>query len=217
MISQAIDLTAEVRELQRFNSQELSKLLKDSDNLVLHITKNGSSLQIEADKLLRYLPLHLTAVLLSSKRDEASLRYLLSGFRLLYSLCEIASRHPKLEQILLDDLKLSEQLLDLVFYLLILFSAYGKEHHLSGSVPLLYSALVACSMYLLTACVSSQWHELAYVLLAHPKVDIFIDAAFGAVRRNINFLHIKLSADEKDIYSNPSLASEKTVYFCCQQ
>ena len=55
--------------------------------------------QIEVDKLLRLLPLHLTAVLLSSKRDEASLRYLLSGFRLLYSLCEIASRHPKLEQV----------------------------------------------------------------------------------------------------------------------
>lgn len=37
-------------------------------------------------------------------------------------------------------------------------------------MPLLYSALVACSMYLLTACISSQWSELTYVLQAHPKV-----------------------------------------------
>lgn len=55
--------------------------------------------QIDMEKLVRLLPLHLTAVLLSSQRDEASLRYLLSGLRLLYSLCEISSRHPKLEQV----------------------------------------------------------------------------------------------------------------------
>lgn len=51
------------------------------------------------DKLVRFLPLHLNAVLLSSERDEASLRHLLSGLRLLNTLCEIASRHSKLEQV----------------------------------------------------------------------------------------------------------------------
>ncbi|XP_057252182.1 nodulin homeobox isoform X5 [Beta vulgaris subsp. vulgaris] len=116
----AIDLISEVKELQRFNSQELSKLLKDCENFSLfHITANGLSVQIDMDKLVRLLPLHLIAVLLSSQRDEASLRYLLSGLRLLCTLCEIASRHSKLEQILFDDLKVSEQLLDLVFHLLL--------------------------------------------------------------------------------------------------
>ncbi|XP_057252181.1 nodulin homeobox isoform X4 [Beta vulgaris subsp. vulgaris] len=164
----AIDLISEVKELQRFNSQELSKLLKDCENFSLfHITANGLSVQIDMDKLVRLLPLHLIAVLLSSQRDEASLRYLLSGLRLLCTLCEIASRHSKLEQILFDDLKVSEQLLDLVFHLLLVCCKQGNSF--SGGMPLLYSALVACSMYLLTTCISSQWSELAYVLQAHPK------------------------------------------------
>ncbi|KAL2932859.1 Nodulin homeobox, partial [Bienertia sinuspersici] len=95
----AIDLISEVKELQKFNSQELSKLLKDTENLSLsHVTANGLSVQVDMDKLVRLLPLHLTAVLLSPQKDESSLRYLLSGLRLLYSLCEVASRHSKLEQ-----------------------------------------------------------------------------------------------------------------------
>uniref|UniRef100_A0A803MG67 Uncharacterized protein n=1 Tax=Chenopodium quinoa TaxID=63459 RepID=A0A803MG67_CHEQI len=209
-------MITEVQELQSFNSQELSKLLKDSENFsLIHITANGLSLQIDMDKLVRLLPPHLTAVLLSSQGDEASLKYLLSGLRLLYSLCEIATRHSKLEQILLDDLKVSEQLLDLVFYLLSF--CCKQKYRFSGAMPLLYSALVACSMYLLTACISSQWSELAYVLQAHPKVDIFIDAAFGAVRMNISFLQIKLSADENEFHSNSSLGAEKAINFCCQQ
>ncbi|XP_021715012.1 nodulin homeobox-like [Chenopodium quinoa] len=214
--SEDIDMITEVQELQSFNSQELSKLLKDSENFsLIHITANGLSLQIDMDKLVRLLPPHLTAVLLSSQGDEASLKYLLSGLRLLYSLCEIATRHSKLEQILLDDLKVSEQLLDLVFYLLSF--CCKQKYRFSGAMPLLYSALVACSMYLLTACISSQWSELAYVLQAHPKVDIFIDAAFGAVRMNISFLQIKLSADENEFHSNSSLGAEKAINFCCQQ
>ncbi|XP_021721428.1 nodulin homeobox-like isoform X2 [Chenopodium quinoa] len=198
-------MITEVKELQRFNSQELSKLLKDSENFsLIHLTANGLSLQIDMDKLVRILPPHLTAVLLSSQGDEASLKYLLSGLRLLYSLCEIATRHSKLEQILLDDLRVSEQLLDL-------------GYSFSGGMPLIYSALVACSMYLITACISSQWSELIYVLQAHPKVDIFIDAAFGAVRMNINCLQIKLSAEENEFHSNSSLGAEKAVNFCWQQ
>ncbi|XP_057538904.1 nodulin homeobox isoform X2 [Amaranthus tricolor] len=213
--ARAVDLIQEVKELQRFNSQELSKLLKDSDNFTLHITTNGISMQIDMDKLVRFLPLHLNAVLLSSQRDEASLRHLLSGLRLLNTLCEIASRHPKLEQILLDDVKMSEQLLDLVFYSLIV--SCKQEYSSSGAMPLLYSAVVACSMYLLTTCISSQWNELSYILLAHPKVDIFVDAAFGAVRKNINFLQIKLSTDENQFNSNLSQSADKIVNFYCLQ
>ncbi|KAL9239199.1 hypothetical protein vseg_013540 [Gypsophila vaccaria] len=214
----AIDLISEVKELQRLNSQEISKLLKENESLsLLHISENGSPLQVDMDKLVRLLPLHLTSVLLSSPKDEASLRYLLSGLRLLHSFCEIASRHPKLEQILLDDVRVSEQLLDMVFYILIFCSAYKQEQRSSGSTSLLYAAIVACSMYLLTACISSQWNELAFVLHVHPKVDIFIDVAFGAVRRNINFIQTNLSADGYTLCSNSSQAVERAVYFYCQQ
>ncbi|KAK9757248.1 hypothetical protein RND81_01G151500 [Saponaria officinalis] len=213
-----IDLIAEVKELQRLNSQEISKLLKENESLsLLHISENGSTLKVDMDKLVRFLPLHLTAVLLSSQKDEALLRYLLSGLRLLHSFCEIASRHPKLEQILLDDVRMSEQLLDMVFYVLIFCSAYKQGKHFSGSMPLLYAAVVACSMYLLTACISPQWNELAFVLHVHPKVDTFIDVAFGAVRRNINFIQSNISADGYALYSSPSMAIERSVYFYCQQ
>ncbi|XP_074268821.1 nodulin homeobox isoform X1 [Silene latifolia] len=212
------DLIFEVKELQSLNCQEISRLLKENENFsLMHISENGSILQVDVDKLLRFLPLHLTAMVLSTKKDEAMLRYLLSGLRLLHSFCEIASRHPKLEQILLDDVRVSEQLLDMVFYVLIICSANKQGNHFSGAMPLLYAAIVACSMYLLTACISSQWNELAFVLHCHPKVDIFIDVAFGAVRRNFNFIQTNLSADDYTRYSNPSLAVERAVYFHCQQ
>lgn len=51
------------------------------------------------EKLAGLLPLHLIAVLMSSDRDEALLRYLLCGIRFLHSLCDLASRHAKLEQV----------------------------------------------------------------------------------------------------------------------
>lgn len=55
--------------------------------------------QIDMEKLAGFLPLHLIAVLMSSDRDEALFRYLLSGIRLLHSLCDLAPRHVKLEQV----------------------------------------------------------------------------------------------------------------------
>lgn len=39
-----------------------------------------------------------------------------------------------------------------------------------GMAPLMHSALVTCSLHLLTGCISSQWQDLVQVLLAHPKV-----------------------------------------------
>jgi hypothetical protein len=55
--------------------------------------------QIDMEKLARFLPLHLIAVLMSSDTDEALFKYLLSGIRLLHSLCDLAPRHVKLEQV----------------------------------------------------------------------------------------------------------------------
>lgn len=39
-----------------------------------------------------------------------------------------------------------------------------------GSIPIVHSALVAGSLYLLTGCISSQWQDLVHILLSHPKV-----------------------------------------------
>lgn len=215
---QGIDLISAVKKFHRLSSQELGKLLRDSDNFTLQcFTEKGSSIQIDMDRLARYLPLHLIAVLMSSERDEPLFRYLLCGFRLLHSLCDLAPRHTKLEQILLDDVKVSEHLLDLVLYLLIVLGGHIQENNASSLVPLLHSGLVACSLYLLTGCISSQWQDLVYVFLAHPKVDIFLDVAFGAVHADIRFLQIKLAAQHTDYCSKLSPAVEQSVNYICQQ
>ncbi|KAI4357987.1 hypothetical protein L6164_001898 [Bauhinia variegata] len=141
-----------------------------------------SAAQIDVEKLVGSLPLHLTAVLISSDRDEGMLKYLLCGIRLLHSLCDLAPRHSKLEQILLDDVKVLEQLIDLVFYTLIVLGGYRQEDRTCSFVNLVHSALVPCSLYLLTGFISPQWPDLVLVFLAHPNVDLFMDAAFGSVR-----------------------------------
>ncbi|KAF4357594.1 hypothetical protein F8388_007130, partial [Cannabis sativa] len=213
-----IDLISAVNELHGLSSQELNKLLRDSENFIIHhVTEAGLDVKIEMEKLVGFLPLHLIAVLMSSSREEAVFRYLLSGLRLLHSLCELAPRHAKLEQILLDDVKLSEQLLDMVFYLLIVSGRVEQKNHDFGTLPLMHSALVACSLHLLTGFISSQWQDLVHVLLAHPKVDIFMDAAFGAVCAAIKFLESKLSSQNTLSCTTSSLTSEQVVNYLCQQ
>jgi hypothetical protein len=127
-----------VKGLHGLSSQELHKLLRDSENFTIHYLKEKKSMtkvrwcisisisiivafvintnpvitilflcqilnyilfQIDMEKLAGFLPLHLIAVLMSSDRDEALFRYLLSGIRLLHSLCDLAPRHVKLEQV----------------------------------------------------------------------------------------------------------------------
>ncbi|XP_031250869.1 nodulin homeobox isoform X2 [Pistacia vera] len=206
---QAIDLISAVKELHGFSSQELNKLLKDTENFIIQChTEKGSPIKIDMEKVASFLPLHLIAVLISSDRDEELFRYILRGIRLMYSLCDLAPRHVKLEQILLDDVKVSEQLLDLVFYMLIVLGRCSQEYHNSNTILLMQSTLVACSLCLLTGCLSSQWQDLVQVLLAHPKVDIFMDAAFGAVHVIVMFLQMKLS---------DQLTDEQVVNYICQQ
>ncbi|KAM5563872.1 nodulin homeobox [Rosa sericea] len=216
--SHAIDLVSAVKELHGLNSQELGKLLRDSENFTINYgTEKESSLKIDVEKLASSLPLHLIAVLISSDKDEALFRYLTCGIRLLHSLSDLAPRNAKLEQILLDDVKVSEQLLDLVFYILIVLGGYEQKNNNFSMAPLMHSALVACSLYLLTGCISSQWQDLVQVLLAHPKVDIFMEAAFGAVHVSIKFLNLKLSSQHTDFYTKSNLTSEQIVHSLCQQ
>ncbi|XWS09643.1 hypothetical protein CRYUN_Cryun39dG0007200 [Craigia yunnanensis] len=217
-VEQAIDLISMVKEIHGLSSQELNKLLRDSENFTIHfVTEKGLEVKIDVEKLAGFLPLHLIAVLVSSDRDEGLLRYLLCGIRLLHSLCELAPRHTKLEQILLDDVKVSEQLIDLVFYVLFVLNDYRQDIHVSSPVPLLLSALVACSLYLLTGCVSSQWQDLALVIVAHPRVDMFMDVACRAVHLVVRFLQNKLSAQHSDICAKSSPTSESMVNYLFQQ
>ncbi|KAK9006103.1 hypothetical protein V6N11_035151 [Hibiscus sabdariffa] len=217
-VEQAIDLISVVKEIHGLNSQELNKLLRDSENFTIHfVAEKGLEVKIDVEKLAGFLPLHLIAVLVSSDRDEALLRYLLCGIRLLHSLCELAPRNTKLEQVLLDDVKVSEQLIDLVFYVLIVLNDYRQDIHDSGPVPVLHSALVACSLYLLTGCISSQWQDLALVMVAHPKVDMFMDVACRAIHLVVRFLQKKLFAQHTDICAKLSPTTESTVNYLCQQ
>ncbi|XP_047325625.1 nodulin homeobox [Impatiens glandulifera] len=215
---QDMDLVSAVKRLHGLNSQELTKLIRESGNSsIQYFSEAGLSTMIDLDKLARYLPSHLMAKLMLSKRDDKLFRYLLCGLRLLHSLCDLAPRHPKLEQILLDDLKISDQIIDLVFYLLVVLGRYNQGNHASSSMPLLHSALVACSLHLLTVCIASQWQDLASILVSHCKVDMFMDAVLAALRVDIKFLLVMLSAHSTDFFIKSNSAAEGTLNYLCQQ
>ncbi|XP_015088556.1 nodulin homeobox isoform X3 [Solanum pennellii] len=214
-IDPALDLISAVKGLHGLSSQELSRLIREAENNMLqYIPENGLNIQIDVERLARYLALHLIAVILGSEGNAGLLKYLLSGFQLLHSLGDLASRHPKIEQILLDDVKVSEQLLDLVFYSLVVLCTYRK---VSNDMVLLHSTLVASSLYLLTVCISSQWLELAQVLLAYNKVDVLMDSAFAAVTADIKILQRNLSADHAHSRQAYGLKAEETLNHLCQQ
>ncbi|CAN6466055.1 unnamed protein product [Victoria cruziana] len=227
-------LSSIIEDLHGINSQELTKLLKESANYNLQLSKgNGSPMQVDIKKLASVLPLHLLAVLLvPGCGNEARLTYLLSGARLLHTLSDLASRHSEIEQILLEELKTSEQILDLVFFTFVMLAQSEQESHVESLLPLLHSTLVACSLFLLTSCISSHWQDLVNVLLVHPKVDVFMDTAFGAVYLDIEFLRMKLVLlateakkaagplnleNEAHVISHQCEASLQILMFLCQQ
>ncbi|GAV79057.1 hypothetical protein CFOL_v3_22522 [Cephalotus follicularis] len=214
---QVIDLVTAVKQFHGLSSQELNKLLRDSENFTICFNEQGSSIKIDMEKLASFLPLHLIAVLITADSDDSLFKYLLCGMRLLHSLCDLAPRQNKLEQILLDDVKVSEQLLDLVIYLLIVLGGYRQENPSPSHVPLLHSALVACSLYSLTGFIASQWQDLVQILLAHPKVDLFMDVAFGAVNVTVQFLHTHLAAQHTKTHLKSSVTAEQMVNYLCHQ
>jgi hypothetical protein len=57
-----------------------------------------------------------------------------------------------------------------------------------------HATLVACSLYLLIYFVSPQWPDIVHVFLAHPKVDVFMHAAFDSVRKEIRLPELELQA-----------------------
>ncbi|KZV54339.1 hypothetical protein F511_03594 [Dorcoceras hygrometricum] len=214
-----LDLVAAVNTLHELSAQQLCKLIKESGNSIIrYITEDGSHFQIDVEKFARYLPLHLISVIMAWERDKSTFKYLLCGILLLHSMCDLASRVPKIEQILLDDVKVSEQLIDLVFYLVVVLGAYRKDHrHTPNDMVLLHSALVACSLKLLTVIVSPQYQEVAQVLTSYYKVDVFMEATFTAVHKDVKFLQSRLSAEHVESSKNTSPTAEETLNHLCQQ
>ncbi|CAH9112507.1 unnamed protein product [Cuscuta europaea] len=213
-----LDLVSAVKGLHVLSSHDLSKLIHDAENNILrHIDQNGSIVQVDLEKLTRHLALHLIAAIMARGTNEALLKYLLSGFQLLYSLSDLASRHPKLEEMLFDDIKLSEQLLDLVFYSLVILRTCSQKFQVSNDMVLLHSTLLASSLYILTACISSHWQELAQVLLVYSKVDIFMDAAFAALCADIMFLQNSLSVEHSDSFHESTSKAVEILNHLCQQ
>ncbi|KAF8396289.1 hypothetical protein HHK36_017904 [Tetracentron sinense] len=85
-----------------------------------------------------------------------------------------------------------------------------REKDVTSFVPPLHSALVACSLHLLTGYISSEWQDLVHILLAHPKVPF---AKLLSRRIAIHmFLQTKLSPQNTDVLCKKSLppAAEQT-------
>uniref|UniRef100_A0A0E0KZD5 Nodulin homeobox n=1 Tax=Oryza punctata TaxID=4537 RepID=A0A0E0KZD5_ORYPU len=121
-----IDMVSVIEELSGLTSRELGEMLKESENFVLQVkTEDGGTKQVDMEKLVSSLPLHLLAVCLELERGS-DLSYVLRGIRFLHSLSDLAARHTRLEQVLLDDVKLSEQVMDLIFFVLSILSHWKK-------------------------------------------------------------------------------------------
>ncbi|GAA0163043.1 homeodomain transcription factor [Lithospermum erythrorhizon] len=215
---QALDLMSSVRLLQGLGSEDLDSLLRECGNIASLTGSNGMLVKIDTEKLARNLALHISAVSLAWRREKYSFEYLLSAVRLLNSLYDLASKQPAIKQILLDDVKVAEELIDLAFYLIvILCSSFSQEKGGLVDFALLHSTMVACTLYLLRACVSSQWQELSQVLLAYYKVDVFMDAAFAAVRLDIKFLGAKISSVGACSHVDSIAKNEEMLNYLCQQ
>ncbi|XP_042038349.1 nodulin homeobox-like [Salvia splendens] len=118
-------------------------------------------------------------------------------------------------QILLEDMKISEQLIDLVFYLLFvdmyLLLRIQESHTIPNDMVLLHAALVACSLQLLTVIVSPHYQEVAQALTAYYKVYIFKEAAFAAVCVDVKYLQTN------DSSRSASPTTEETLNHLWQQ
>ncbi|GJN05027.1 hypothetical protein PR202_ga22622 [Eleusine coracana subsp. coracana] len=94
-----IDMVSAVEELSRLTTKELNEMLRESDTFVLQSeAEDGSPKQVDMEKLVSSLPLHLLAVCLELG-EGSDLTYVLRAMRFLHSLSELANRHTRLEQV----------------------------------------------------------------------------------------------------------------------
>ncbi|KAH9538566.1 hypothetical protein CY35_15G013600 [Sphagnum magellanicum] len=207
-----------VEELHGLSAHDINKLLQAADRFVLNITSaKGVSLRVDVEQLANCLPLHLMACVASSGA-EPRLRYWLRAARLLHSLSTVASCYPKLEQVFFQEVKIRMQILDLITYMLVVLA--NIEQGQGGNfMVVIHAALVACNLYLLISFISHDWADVAPVLLAHPKVNVFMDASFDAVKRDIILLQVKLRSLQTKIVAKKTtlLAAERVGLVTAQQ
>ncbi|KAJ0243232.1 Nodulin homeobox [Hirschfeldia incana] len=175
-------------------SLEIHKLLNDSKDFCIYY-HNGKKINVE--KLAGALPVHLLGVINANDRDD-NFDYMLSGIRLLHTLCELTSRHSKLDQVLLDDVVLSAKMLDLVISTMVALGGNRKESWKSDNDSLVEATMVASTLHLLHGFISPEFQDIVFVLLAHPKVDLFIETAFGALHNVVRSLTAKLLYHRSD-------------------
>ncbi|CAM6045908.1 unnamed protein product [Sphagnum compactum] len=219
ILGYVVDEFVAVEELHGLSAHDINKLLQDADSFVLNLTSaKGVSLQVDVEQLANCLPLHVIACVASSGA-EPRLRYWLRAVRLLHSLSTVASRYPKLEQVFFQEVKIRMQILDLITYMLVVLANMEQEGRGGSFMAVLHAALVACSLYLLISFISHDWADVAPVLLAHPKVNVFMDAAFDAVKRDIILLQVKLRSLQNKIGAKKTtvLAAERVGLVTAQQ
>ncbi|KAL0730593.1 hypothetical protein Bca4012_026686 [Brassica carinata] len=94
--------------------------------------------------------------------------------------------------VLLDDVVLSAEMVDLVIYTMVALGGSRKESWKSDNDSLVEATMVASTLHLLHGFISPEFQDIVFVLLAHSKVDLFIEAAFGAVHNVVRSLTAKL-------------------------
>ncbi|KAJ0946303.1 putative nodulin homeobox protein [Helianthus annuus] len=191
-VTSQLELISAVEKLHVLSSKDLGKLIRDAKNGIIKHTINGSFFEINVENLGRPLVQHIMkdTVSLLLKPDEQHLKYLLSGLRLLHTLCDIASHHSTLARVFVEDMNVQHEMLNSIFRMIHVLSQLGEK--INGlSQMVLYSALLSNSIYLLKTLISSEWKDVADVLLAHPEVSDFAIAAVTAIRASINHLRAK--------------------------
>ncbi|CAH2071846.1 unnamed protein product [Thlaspi arvense] len=208
-----------VKGLHWRGSLEIHKLLKDNEDFCICYNSGEEGeppKKVNVEKMVAMLPLHLITGLMTPDRDD-KFQYVLCGIRMLHTFCDLTSRHPKLEQVLFDDVKLSGQMIELVMFVMIVLGGNRKGSWKTDNDSLIEATLVASSLYLLHGFISPNYQDLVQVLLIHPKADVFIDAAFGAVHNAVRSLRAKLLYRRTDQPNKLGASSVGAVNIHCQQ
>ncbi|KAJ0493222.1 putative nodulin homeobox protein [Helianthus annuus] len=216
-MSPQLDLTLAVKELHALSSKDLGELIGDAENgIVKYVKQDGSSLEINVEILARHLVKYIMEHLAPSKVNEEHFKHMLSGLRLLHTLCDIACHHSTLARVVVEDTSVQDEILNSIFRMIDFLSQSGEKISGSSRMVLLYSALLSSSMYLLKALISSEWQDITNVLLAHSKVDEFTTTAFTALCVVINSLQSKLPDQHIDSRMRSNANDVYCLYHLCE-
>nr|VDD24228.1 unnamed protein product [Brassica oleracea] len=195
MLLQAKHLIPAVNGLHWRESLEIHKLLQDNKDFCIYYN-NVEKISVE----------------------KLAFEYLLSGIRLLHTLCELISRHSKLDQVLLDDCVLSAMMVDLVINAMVALGGNRKESWKSDNESLVEATMVASTLHLLHGFISPEFVDIVQVLLAHSKVYcVLLQTAFGAVHNVVRSLEAKLLYRGSDHPKKLGASPLKSAKFHCQQ